>query len=233
LFVVAGCALAAASCGCDSNAPIVGTVNTSNNPTPPPPSGIASPLAASSPSSTLSPAPLPLISVPPVDPLAPPPQTPRPLVFKVDPAQIQAVRDDVAKLNAAPFTGDFETLLRLQHPSVIQRAGGADKAVAAMRTNSEQLRARGAQVESFTFPEEPVFLRTTEREYVMVPTKKILNVGGERAEITSFHFGIRPLGDSEWTYLDGLQISSAKTIAGLFPDFPADFPLLVIAHKKL
>jgi hypothetical protein len=159
-------------------------------------------------------------------------RTPKLFHIEASPEEVRGVQNDVKKRNDAFYSGDFKTLLEMTYDGLIERSGGADKAAEAMRTSLDQSTARGMKIESFDFPEQPAFLKTTVREYVLVPTRKIMSVGAERAELVSFEFGVRSIGAPTWTYVDGPQITPA-TVNTLFPDFPADCPLPTISRKKL
>lgn len=159
-------------------------------------------------------------------------RTPKLLFVEAPPEEVLGVQNDVKKMNDAFYSGDFQTLLEMTYDGVIERSGGADKAVEAMRTALAQSTTRGMKVDSFDFPEKPAFLKTSVREYVLVPTRKIMSVGAERAELINFQFGVRVIGAPTWTYLDGSQITPTN-VNTLFSDFPADCPLPAISRKKL
>jgi hypothetical protein len=153
-------------------------------------------------------------------------------VLDVSPAEVAAVQQDVRRLNDAFYTGDFESVVRMRNASVIEKSGGPEVAVEKMRELLALSTRRGVKVESFEMIARPIFLKSTIREYVLVPTKKILSSGDDRIEHVNFEFGAREIGNPTWTYVDGAQLTSAN-INTLFPDFPADRRLLEVSSKKL
>jgi hypothetical protein len=216
IVAIAAVGLAVLSCGCDSKE-----------------SGGASASAPAPEQATSYMAPLPPSADPIPSSFVLPAFRPPPIVFyRATPEEARAVQDDAKKLNDALLAGDFATLLRLQHPAWIDKSGGPDRALEAMRAQHEQAVTRGMKVESLEFLEEPFFQKTSVREYVYVRTKKILTVGTERVEVVGFQLGARAIGDPTWTYVDGSGIKPGN-INSLFPDFPADSVLPPVSRTKL
>jgi hypothetical protein len=154
------------------------------------------------------------------------------LALEVSATEIAAVEADARKLNDAFYAGDFETVIRLRHAKVIEKSGGPEGAVEKMRELLTRSAERGVKVESFEIVSRPIFLKSTIREYVLVPTKKVLSNGTDRIEHVNFELGSREIGNPTWTYVDGAQLTSAN-ITVLFPDFPADRRLLEVSSRKL
>jgi hypothetical protein len=225
-IAVAALALVALAAGCDSKRPpgTSGSATTLSNVTttsaqPYPPSG--APLPSTDPLSTFH--------------LAPPMLAPGRAdlaVLDVAPAEVAAVQQEVRKLNDAFYTGDFESVIRLRNARVIEKSGGPEVAVEKMRELFALSTQRGVKVESFEIISRPIFLKSTIREYVLVPTKKVLSSGKDRIEHVNFELGSREIGNPTWTYVDGAQLTAAN-INTLFPDFPADRRLLEVSSKKL
>jgi hypothetical protein len=240
LLAVAGLGLVALLCGCDSKTGTAGSgsstiqanaATTSSQPagraTPPP--GVA-PLATSGPLSTLflaPPMPAPPMSTPTFEP-----GRADLLVLEASPAEIEAVKQEARKLNDAFYAGDFASVVRLRHPRFIEKIGGTDLAIEQMRQQLARTVQRGVKVESFEIFAEPIFVKSTIREYVFVPTKRIVGDGTNRIERFGFEFGSREIGNPTWTYVDGAQLN-ASNINSLFPDFPADRRLPDVLDRKI
>jgi hypothetical protein len=226
LIAVVGVGLIAPACGCDSKQPsaengsaaTVAKVTTTGPAAAYP--GVA-PHSSVPGSSTFSLAPPMLAPVD--DDLA---------AFEVSPEEAAAVQADARKLNDAFYAGDFETILRLRHPRFIDKAGGPEVVVEKLREELALINKRGVKVESFGPHARPIFLKSKIREYVFVPTRRILTNGTARVEQVSYQFGSREIGNPTWTYVDGQQLNNAN-INSLFPDFPARRQLLEVSGKDL
>jgi hypothetical protein len=146
--------------------------------------------------------------------------------------QVAIVQNDVRCLQSAVFTGDVDTVLGYTNPKIIQLVGGTAKVRASLVEVTQQFQSAGMRIESSFFPEPPTFIKGAEHEFVVVPTLTIMTAGGQRVEARNYQFGIRNLGEANWTYVEGGELSAEKVNA-LFPDFPADFKLPQTEIKKL
>jgi len=129
---------------------------------------------------------------------------------------------EAARCAVALFSGDVDAVIALTHPKLIEAAGGEKAAreqwkEAIQRT---QLTSFEKQVET-SFPSEPVLVRGTEHEFVIVPLRvEIKREGMKAVEQLLFPVGIRRRGDSRWRYTDG---ASTESMRQLFPDFPPSY----------
>jgi hypothetical protein len=131
------------------------------------------------------------------------------------------VQSDVTAALRGVYGNDPETVIGHTHETIIRLMGGREKALSVTRQSLAQVAAAGISIESLKFPAEPVFLRTSTTEYVLVPTKMILRSGGKRAESLNYQFGARRIGETQWKYVEGSRINQTN-VATYFPDFPHD-----------
>jgi len=144
----------------------------------------------------------------------------------------EAVQADVRTNLNAIYNGDVETVLGFTHPKVIEMMGGQTEAKAVLKTALSKTQTMGMALESLAFPDDSTFLKTDMNHFVIVPTKSIITANGQRVESLNYQFGIRAIGTSKWTYIEGSRINN-QNVKTLFPDFPPDFHFPAFYRKKL
>ncbi len=146
--------------------------------------------------------------------------------------EIEKVQSDVRRIVHAGYEGDIETILELTHAKVIEGLGGQAKARETLTGVMQKLATVGLKLEELTFPEDPIFLRGTQHDFVIVPTKSIILSRGKRGESLNYQFGARRVSQSAWTYLEGSRINR-ETVGTFFPDFPNDYQFPAIYRKLI
>jgi hypothetical protein len=86
---------------------------------------------------------------------------------------------------------------------VIALLGGDTKSREILTTISTKLNSVGMKVESLSFPDKPVFIKTAETEFVVVPTLLIIQANGQRLESLNYQFGARSAESNDWRYIEG------------------------------
>jgi hypothetical protein len=146
--------------------------------------------------------------------------------------RVDLVQADVRRTLNALYGDDIDTVLRFTHPDIIQMMGGASQAKTVLQKTLDQIQSAGMQVESLTFPETPTFTNSVAHEFVVVPTKLVLAVKGQRLESLNYQFGVRGVVQTNWTYVEGSRIT-AENVRMFFPDFPSGFGFPKVYRKKL
>jgi hypothetical protein len=137
-----------------------------------------------------------------------------------DVAQIQA---DMRAMAAAIVAGDADTVLRLSHPSELERLGGAEKARRQMEPIFRLIQSGNPKQELFEFPEAPTFVRGKDRLFAVVPMRSVMTVGDQRLDVRGFTLAVRDDGSPKWTYVDGDKVPQMRE--RFFPDLPASVRL--------
>jgi|ERR1035437_3836539 hypothetical protein len=145
---------------------------------------------------------------------------------------IDLVQADVRRTLNAVYGGDIDTVLNFTHPDIIQQMGGASQAKTVLQKTLDQIQTAGMKVESLAFPETPTFTNSAAHEFVVVPTKLVIAVKGQRLESLNYQFGVREVSQTNWTYIEGSRIT-AENVRKFFPDFPSGFGFPKVYRKKL
>jgi hypothetical protein len=147
-------------------------------------------------------------------------------------SDVEVVQADVRKNANAVYQGDIDTVLAYTHPKIIGMMGGVTRAKTVLTGTLSQIQTMGMTLESLTFPAEPTFLKSDANHFVIVPTKSIVVAAGQRLESLNYQFGIRAVGTTNWTYIEGSRINQ-ENVGTLFPDFPADYEFPPFYRRKL
>lgn len=132
-----------------------------------------------------------------------------------DVAQIQA---DVRAMAAAVIAADVDTILRLSHPSELERLGGEEKARQQMEPVFRLIQSGSPKQELLEFPEAPTFVRGKGRLFAVVPVHTVMTVSGQRLDVRASQLAIRDDGSTKWTYVDGDKLPQMRE--RFFPDLP-------------
>ena len=143
----------------------------------------------------------------------------------------EIVQTDVRTNLNAVYKGDVETVLGYTHPKIIEMMGGRTQAKTVLKHTLSRILATGIAVESLAFPEDPTFLKTETNHFVFVPTKSIVIANGQRVESLNYQFGIKAIGTSRWTYIEGSRINKLN-VRTMFPDFPSDYDEFPEFYRK-
>src|SRR5262245_27261675 len=76
----------------------------------------------------------------------------------------------VEKMQAATVKGDYETLIDLTHPKVVEKMGGRDKAVATTKKIMKDLADEGFVIKSMAAGQPSAPVRAGRDTYILVPT---------------------------------------------------------------
>ena len=149
-------------------------------------------------------------------------------------AEKDRVQADIRSILNAGYSGDLDTILRFTNPKLVEMMGGKDQAKVQLAAPLEQIRSAGMTLESLDFPQDPTFFETRANQYVIVHTLMVANLGnGQRAESVGYQLGVRPLGTTEWTYVDGKGLTKANAVTTILPDFPRGQSLPPTSLKRL
>jgi hypothetical protein len=142
----------------------------------------------------------------------------------------ELVQEDVRQNYKALYGNDLDTVLKFTHSKVIELLGGQAKAREALAVGLKSVSA--IKLDELTFPERPIFLKGTENEFVIVPTKSQLRASGRKVESFNFLFGARKIGDKDWAYIEGSRLNPTSVLQ-FFPDFPKGYTFPKTSRKLI
>ncbi len=120
----------------------------------------------------------------------------------------------------ALITQDFNRVVDLTYPLVVEKIGGRTKMVEMLAAGTKNMAASG-----FTFRavevQDPTGLATAGKQlFTIVPTVTEMAAPGGRLKVTSYLIGISDDKGGAWTFIDGanLTLDKVKTVLANFPD---------------
>lgn len=143
-----------------------------------------------------------------------------------------AVQGDVRKMIAAVYDAEVDVVLGYTHPRIIEMMGGESRAQTTLKIAFASIQSTGMTLESLTFPTAPALVQSDVNQFVIVPTLSIVAAKDQRVESLNYQFGVRPVGETEWKYLEGSRVNK-KFLGTFFPDFPTSYELPETYRKKL
>lgn len=146
-----------------------------------------------------------------------------------NPKQVQT---QVQRLMKAVYGNDVETTMMFTNEKVIAMLGGLEHAKKVTSEALAQIQDSGMILEQLSFPTGPVFLKGKDTDFVVVPTRSILAVGSNRVESINYQFGVRKVGEKNWTYIEGSRVGK-HNVFEMFPDFPTDYTFPAVSRKRI
>jgi len=142
------------------------------------------------------------------------------------------VKSDIKILIDATYSGNTDTVLDYTLPSIIEKMGGKDKAKETLGKTLEHLKSSNLKVESFKIVDEPIFIKTTNYEYVIIKTLTVISSNDKKAESLNFQLGQKKDGSNKWYYMEGSRVNE-DTIKEFLLEFPKDYELPKTYRKKI
>jgi len=122
-----------------------------------------------------------------------------PSILHTQPALIKA---KVEECNAALLEGNFEKLVEMTYPPLVELMGGGEAMIELVRGGIDMMKSSGFTIESAEVQEPARIVTTRRRTYAVVPYHLIMNspVGKFRQESTML--GISTDKGKSWTFVD-------------------------------
>jgi hypothetical protein len=138
------------------------------------------------------------------------PQTP-----EAKASMLATVHASAKRCGAATIEGNFEELLSLTYPAIVEKMGGIQKAARLLASGT-----KGMKFDSYVVSKPTAIHSKGGYYFVIVPTEMAMTVRGTAVEGTSFLLGISGDQGRTWTFADGSGIKNPKG-REMLPDLPA------------
>jgi hypothetical protein len=139
----------------------------------------------------------------------------------------QHVQKLAERVAGAVVNGEYDKIVDLTHPKVVEKNGGRQKMVATMKAGMEAMKAKGVSFRLVRVEAPTVFVKGGSDLFTVVPT--VLELKGPKATITQkgFLIGVSGNRGKKWTFIDGTHISR-----DMLKTFIAHFPAKLDLPKK-
>lgn len=140
----------------------------------------------------------------------------------IDWKDAKQVQQDVRQIMTATFEGDVDTIVSFTHDHVLGIVDDPELIREAMEGVMAKLHKSGVKLEEFDFTEEPHFLESAQSHFVVVPTRTIMTIDGNRVGAIGYQFGEKKKSETKWKYIEGRRVNE-QTVQEMFPEFPSDY----------
>ena len=125
----------------------------------------------------------------------------------------------------AMLNGDFQKIVDLTHPKVVELLGGREKELAEMRELISQAKAQGFSFTAVNFDKPTKLFQANGRLFTIVPEAVVLRTpDGKSMTQPSYLLAISEDDAKSWKLIDGGTVPPQK-LRELMPDLPADLKL--------
>jgi len=144
----------------------------------------------------------------------------------VPPAALQAAKKSAAKMQEAARRGDWAKVLEYTYPTLVERMGGKEKALAFMKKQ-----AGGIKLRSVKLGEPTQAARVGDKTIqVTLPTQVRMAGPISEAEIESTLLGVSRDGGKTWTFVD---VQNPEQVRAVVPDVSPELKLVSRGKPKM
>jgi hypothetical protein len=141
---------------------------------------------------------------------------------KIDTAKIE---EQARVLCKAYLDADWEKLVAMTHPRVIEIAGGKDKTVDLAKKVANQLKIQGFAFKDFKVGKAETPVVSGKTVYAVVHTSLVLSTFGSTLQSESFLLAISGDAGKTWKFVDGTGLEDPDKRKRFFSDLPTELKL--------
>ncbi len=113
--------------------------------------------------------------------------------------------------------GDYKTLMKYTHPTIIKKMGGIEKAISTLKKGMTTMQQQGFQINKVTIGKVTQTIKSQKDIQCIVPQILDLKFGGQSVHTTSYLFCISYDGGKRWYFLDAGTMPEAQ-LRQTFPE---------------
>jgi hypothetical protein len=150
-----------------------------------------------------------------------------------DAARAAAVKKLANEVGDSSLKGDYARVIDLTHDGLVKELGGRDKAIEAIKTALERLKAQGITFKSYKVGDPGEFMSEGNNTFVIVPTVLELTFTQGRAISKSYLLGISSDDGKTWKFADGAGLAKKESRDRTLPKLPAKLKLPAIEQPEI
>ena len=122
-----------------------------------------------------------------------------------------------AKQNAdAMLKKDYETSVRFMYPPIVEKMGGFQKVLAAVKTSMAEMEAKGSAIEKISVGQPSAIVKEGWEDVAIVPTEMVMRVESKRVIVNSYLVAVTQNRGRNWYFFDGAQMPREK-LSRIYP----------------
>lgn len=137
--------------------------------------------------------------------------------------RLQAAGAQAQKAADATLAGDWETLINLTHPKIVELAGGRAKMLELLETQMGQMKKDGIVLKESAAGTPTQIAEAESTLYSVVPTRNVIEVPQGTLISNSYLIGASSDGGEHWTFIDSSP--GSERIRQIFPELPDSLEL--------
>jgi hypothetical protein len=135
--------------------------------------------------------------------------------------QTEQIRQ-AAKENSSAFTGgNYNRLVDLTYPRVVELLGGREKMIEALRHGTQDMKSRGSEIVAADVAEPKEVFTAEDKRFAVVPMTLHIKVPQGLLRLNGFLLAVSTDQGKTWTFIDGAGLTREKLLQ-VFPDFPSE-----------
>lgn len=138
--------------------------------------------------------------------------------------ETERIRKGAEENSAALAAGNYERVVDLTYPKVVELVGGREKMLELLRRGTEDMKSRGAAILGADISEPKDVATSGTMRFAIVPMNAKVKVPEGILRSKSFLLAVSSDEGKTWTFIDGGGLTQEK-LAQLFPDFPSELSL--------
>jgi hypothetical protein len=151
---------------------------------------------------------------------APQVETEKTPTFRDDKTIGEVVKVEVKKMIEATAAGNYDVVLELTHPRVVEELGGKEKAGQAIKKALEGIKARGVQFEVKEI-NEPTVVKRGASYFAVAPYTMVMTGSGKKATSKTALVGVSIDEGKTWKFLN-VDAGGEDKIRQTLPDLPRE-----------
>lgn len=136
---------------------------------------------------------------------------------------VATVKGNVQKMMDATCTGDYNTVLDMTYPKVLELMGGKEAALKEIEAAMKAIKGQGI---TFKVKEvsTPTVMKGAKDHYSVTPYSLLMTVPGKKITLISAVVGISTDEGKSWKYIN-LDDKGEKGVRDMLPQLPAEMKI--------
>ena len=131
---------------------------------------------------------------------------------------VDSVRNQAELVSKVLMNGDYESLVKYTHPIVIEKSGGKEIIVEAIKTTMEGMKNEGFVISSVEILDSIIVSKYEDQYHSLVPKLMKFEVDNSTIISKSYLFGFSDMEGKNWTFVEAESLASEEGSI-FFPDF--------------
>jgi hypothetical protein len=146
--------------------------------------------------------------------------------------QTERIRAAATENSTAFTTANYDRLVDLTYPKVVELLGGREKMIELLRHGTEDMKSRGSVIVGADVAEPKDVITAGDKRFAIVPMTVHVKVPEGTLRAPGFLLAVSTDGGKAWTFIDGAGLTREK-LTQVFPDLPSELSLPALERPVL